>query len=126
MIDNFFSDKDIDNNNRLLFALASYNSGPSRITRYRKKAAEEGLDANIWFNNVEKIARQYGADETVKYVKNISQFYISYSKTYEILKSKKGISDRQAEKLKKKMTVETNKEKYPEMKSDAGMMQETL
>ena len=88
MIDNFFSDEDISNSDRLLFALASYNSGPSRITRYRKEAQDAGLKGNVWFNNVEKIAVKHNAIETVKYVKNISQFYISYTKAYELLKNK--------------------------------------
>ena len=91
MIDSFFSDPQISNSDRLLFALASYNSGPSRITRYRMEAKDAGLKDNVWFNNVEKIAVKHNALETVNYVKNISQFYISYTKAYELLdgKSKK-------------------------------------
>ena len=40
---------------------------------------------------MEKIAVKHNALETVNYVKNISQFYISYTKAYELLdgKSKK-------------------------------------
>ena len=97
MIDSFFSDPQISNSDRLLFALASYNSGPSRITRYRMEAREEGLKDYVWFNNVERIAAKHNALETVNYVKNISQFYISYTKAYELLdgKSKKNRSTSQ-------------------------------
>lgn len=97
MIDSFFSDPQISNSDRLLFALASYNSGPSRITRYRMEAREAGLKDYVWFNNVERIAAKHNALETVNYVKNISQFYISYTKAYELLdgKSKKNRSSSQ-------------------------------
>lgn len=84
MIDSYFSDESISGSDRLLFALASYNSGPARIMRFRKEARLEGLDPDVWFNNVEKIAARHDAVETVRYVRKVSQFYVSYSKSYEL------------------------------------------
>ena len=47
----------------------------------RKKAAEEGLDPNKWFGNVElQVARDIG-QETVTYVGNIYKYYIAYKLT---------------------------------------------
>ena len=46
---------------RPLFAFASYNAGPNRIARLRKKATELGLNANVWFENVELVvAKEIG------------------------------------------------------------------
>ncbi|MEM9159796.1 MAG: transporter substrate-binding domain-containing protein [Verrucomicrobiota bacterium] len=56
------------------FALASYNAGPARVSQWRKKAAAQGLDPNVWFNNVEYIA----ARETVRYVGNVNKYYVAY------------------------------------------------
>ncbi|MGN1393165.1 MAG: transglycosylase SLT domain-containing protein [Succinivibrionaceae bacterium] len=91
MLDNYFGQNDLAQGEKILFALASYNAGPNRITRYRKEAYEKGLDPNKWFDNVEKIAEQHGAYETVNYVKNISSLYISYQKAYKMNQEKKNI-----------------------------------
>jgi len=82
MLDNitrsYFNDPAIDQVNKTLFSFASYNAGPNRIVRLRKKAAEEGLDANKWFGNVElEVAEDIG-QETVTYVSNIYKYYIAY------------------------------------------------
>jgi len=82
MLDNitrsYFNDPAIDQVNKTLFSFASYNAGPNRIVRLRKKAAEEGLDANKWFGNVElEVAGDIG-QETVTYVSNIYKYYIAY------------------------------------------------
>jgi len=57
-------------------ALASYNAGPTRISRIRGQAASRGLDPNIWFGQVEPlVARTVGA-EPVNYVDNIFEYSI--------------------------------------------------
>jgi len=72
----YFKDAKMNRMNRGLFAFAAYNAGPARVVQLRKKA--EGLDPNVWFNNVELIAaREIGA-ETVTYVSNIYKYYIAY------------------------------------------------
>jgi len=77
LIDRYFMD-DKDPLQRWLFGLAAYNAGPARIASLRSIAADEGYDADRWFNNVEIIAaRQIGA-ETVGYVSNVYKYYVGY------------------------------------------------
>jgi len=78
LIDNFFSGPEIDSTNRLLFALAAYNGGPTRIRRLRRLAGQRGLDPNLWFNNVERVVAEKIGRETVQYVSNIFKYYIAY------------------------------------------------
>jgi membrane-bound lytic murein transglycosylase MltF len=67
---------------------ASYNAGPNRIARLRKKAVEDGLNPNVWFGNVElEVAKDIG-QETVTYVSNIYKYYIAYKLTVEHNKEK--------------------------------------
>lgn len=78
LIDQHFSDPEIDQLNRHLLALAAYNAGPGRVSLLRKKAKARGLNPNLWFDNVEIIAAQDIGKETVQYVSNIYKFYASY------------------------------------------------
>jgi membrane-bound lytic murein transglycosylase MltF len=76
--DNYFNDPGIDERNRALFAFAGYNAGPNRIARLREKAAQAGLDPNVWFNNVEVIVAREVGREPVQYVANIYKYYLAY------------------------------------------------
>ncbi|HKP30303.1 MAG TPA: transporter substrate-binding domain-containing protein [Gemmatimonadales bacterium] len=76
--DRYFADSTIDKLNRGLFALAAYNAGPGRVRQLRRKATEAGLDANVWFGNVEVIAAREIGRETVDYVSNIYKYYTVY------------------------------------------------
>ena len=78
LIDTYFHGEHIDPLNQQLFALAAYNSGQSRVARLRKAAEAKGLNPNVWFNNVEKIAAKEIGRETVQYVSNIYKYYTSY------------------------------------------------
>ena len=49
------------------------------MNKLRKEAAKLGLDPNVWFNNVERVASQRIGRETVQYVSNIYKYYIAYS-----------------------------------------------
>jgi len=69
----------MDRLNKGLFAFASYNAGPARIRQLRRLAAARGLDPNIWFNNVERIASEKIGRETVQYVSNIYKYYVAYT-----------------------------------------------
>lgn len=80
MVDHYFDDPAINAVNRHLFAFAAYNCGPNRIDRLRKKAAEQGLDPNKWFNNVEVLVAKAVGQETVNYVGNIFKYYIAYKR----------------------------------------------
>jgi membrane-bound lytic murein transglycosylase MltF len=77
--DHYFHDPAIDDLNRTLFALASYNAGPNRIRRLRSEAAEQGYDPNLWFHNVEVVVAREVGREPVRYVSNIFKYYTVYS-----------------------------------------------
>jgi len=79
----YFNDDKLDATNKTLMVFASYNAGPNRIARLRKKAASEGLDANQWFGNVELVAAKEVGQETVQYVTNIYKYYVAYKLTLE-------------------------------------------
>ncbi|TVS11928.1 MAG: lytic transglycosylase F [Wenzhouxiangella sp.] len=78
MIDRYYADEPMDEDNRLLFALASYNAGPRRVREMRQMAEAEGLDPNVWFDNVEYIAARVIGRETVEYVSNIFKYHIAF------------------------------------------------
>ena len=84
-----FKDAKMDKTNRSLFAIAAYNAGPARIDGLRKKAEQEGLDPNVWFNNVEMIAAREIGPETVTYVGNIYKYYVGYKLGMEALEKRK-------------------------------------
>ncbi len=64
--------------NKSLMTLAAYNAGPARVRQCRDLAEKQGLNKNLWFNNVEyTVAKKVGA-ETVNYVSNIYKYYIAY------------------------------------------------
>ncbi len=85
-------DNQLPDNERIWFALASYNAGYERIQDARKFAEKLGYDPDRWFDNVEiamqKLAKpknrehtRFGAcrcGQTVAYVRNINQLYMSY------------------------------------------------
>ena len=74
----YFDDATFSEQDRTLFAFASYNAGPGNISRMRKDAAKRGLDQDKWFDNVEiVVARRIGL-ETTTYVRNIFKYYVSY------------------------------------------------
>jgi len=83
MLDTYFSDAQLDDLNRNLFAFAAYNAGPARIAKLRKEAAKRGLDPNVWFDNVERIAAEKIGRETVTYVSNIYKYYVAYTLVLE-------------------------------------------
>ncbi len=77
--DHYFADADIPDLQKILFVFASYNAGPNRVARVRKKAK----DPNAWFDNVEwEVSRAAGA-EPIKYVKNIYIYYLVFTKLME-------------------------------------------
>ena len=82
---------------RIWFAVASYNSGYTRLKRARKLAEEMGLDKNKWFQNVElamlsmakpymkngKKIRNCRCGQTVVYVREIRTRYFNYIRLTE-------------------------------------------
>jgi membrane-bound lytic murein transglycosylase MltF len=78
MVDSNFAHEPMDDTNKLLFAFAAYNAGAGRIHALRVEAARQGLDPNVWIDNVEMIAAARIGTETVTYVANIYKYYIAY------------------------------------------------
>jgi membrane-bound lytic murein transglycosylase MltF len=78
LIDRYFKDARFDEQNRSLFAFASYNAGPGNISMVRKRAIKEGINPDVWFNQVEHIAARSLGQETVHYVRNVFKYYVAY------------------------------------------------
>lgn len=76
--DHYFMEPELDDVNRMLMAFAAYNAGPNRINRLRKRAAELGLNPNVWFRNVEEVVAKSVGREPVQYVSNVYKYYIAY------------------------------------------------
>jgi membrane-bound lytic murein transglycosylase MltF len=79
MIDQYFKDEPMTDLDKGLFAFASYNAGPARIRQLRAETARRGLDPNVWFDNVERLAAEKMGRETVTYVSNIYKYYVAYT-----------------------------------------------
>jgi len=58
------------------------------VASLRRKAADEGLDANQWFGNVELVAAQEIGQQTVQYVNNIYRYYVAYKLVLEETKKR--------------------------------------
>ena len=78
MVDRYYADEPMDNLNKALMTFASYNAGPGRVRQLRRETKERGLDPNVWFGNVERIASERIGRETVTYVSNIFKSYVAY------------------------------------------------
>ena len=75
----YFPDAKFSEQNRTLFAFASYNAGPGNISKMRKEAAKRGLDPDKWFDNVELVMAERIGMETTTYVRNIYKYYVATS-----------------------------------------------
>jgi membrane-bound lytic murein transglycosylase MltF len=78
MMDQYFKDEPMDDLNKMLMTFAAYNAGPGRLRQLRRETQERGLDPNVWFGNVERIASERIGRETVTYVSNIYKYYLTY------------------------------------------------
>jgi membrane-bound lytic murein transglycosylase MltF len=78
LVDKYLDDPALDRKNRTLMAFAAYNAGPGNLRKFRKAAANSGLDPNVWFHNVEHAAADIVGRETVQYVSNIYKYYVAY------------------------------------------------
>jgi membrane-bound lytic murein transglycosylase MltF len=83
LMNRYFADEEMDDLHQWLFGLAAYNAGPARIQRIRRQAASEGLDPNLWIDNVELVAARQIGRETVNYVRNIFKYYVAYRMAWE-------------------------------------------
>jgi membrane-bound lytic murein transglycosylase MltF len=78
MVDAYFKGAPLNETNRTLFAFASYNAGVDRIASIRKMAEKQGLNPNVWFNNVELVVAREVGQGPVRYVRNIFKYYVAY------------------------------------------------
>jgi membrane-bound lytic murein transglycosylase MltF len=83
LVDEYFKDDPMDPLNKWLMAFASYNAGPGRVKQLRQIARSRGLDPNVWFGNVERVASERIGRETVQYVSNIFKYYVAYKLVLE-------------------------------------------
>jgi membrane-bound lytic murein transglycosylase MltF len=79
LVNDYFDQPELTQQNRTLFAIAAYNAGPAKVTKCRKLAEEMGFDPNKWFGNVEVAAAKLVGRETTQYVANIYKYYIAYT-----------------------------------------------
>ena len=89
----YFPDAKFSENDRTLFAFASYNAGAGNISKMRKEAEKRGLDQDKWFNNVEVITAERIGMETTTYVRNIYKYYVAYKLTMEAQEAQRGARD---------------------------------
>ncbi len=90
----YFSEPGIDDINRQLFALAAYNAGPSRIVAARGKAAKQGYDPDVWFDNVELVVARDVGQQPVQYVANIFKYYLAYRYSIEQMARRKAAREK--------------------------------
>ncbi|QSA19774.1 transglycosylase SLT domain-containing protein, partial [Vibrio furnissii] len=76
--DRYFTDPHISPDDQVYFALAAYNAGPASINRMRRLAQKHGFNPNVWFKHVEVITRRNIGKEPIRYVSNISRYYVVY------------------------------------------------
>lgn len=72
--------QDLEPLDTVCFALASYNAGQTRIRRLRREAARQGLDPDVWLNNVELVVAREVGREPVQYVRNIFLYYLAFQR----------------------------------------------
>jgi membrane-bound lytic murein transglycosylase MltF len=96
LMSQYFKDAHFGEQNRSLFAFASYNAGPGNIARMRNEARKRGLDPDQWFNNVEVVTAEKIGIETTTYVRNIFKYYVSYKLTQDALSAAHAAKERVA------------------------------
>lgn len=77
--DHYVDQPNIGDVDRLMLVLASYNAGPTRISRLRKVAP----DPDVWFECVEWSVWSVVGSETVDYVRNVFRYYITFKNMSE-------------------------------------------
>lgn len=96
--DSFFEKEQMDEANKTLFTMASYNAGAGKIAKLRKEAIKAGYNQNLWFRNVEVIAAARIGRETVQYVSNIYKYYIAYRLAMDELELKRKVKGKELRK----------------------------
>ena len=63
--------------------LETHQHGINDILLESLEAEKKGLNPNIWFGNVERVASERIGRETVTYVSNIYKYYVTYRLVFE-------------------------------------------
>jgi membrane-bound lytic murein transglycosylase MltF len=101
MMDQYYKDEPMDDLNKALMTLASYNCGPGRMRQLRRETAKRGLNPNVWFGNVERLVSEKIGRETVTYVGNIYKYYVAYRLTLDRHEARTKARERLRDTLKK-------------------------
>ena len=96
--DSYFDKEQMDEANKTLFTMASYNAGAAKIARLRKEAKKTEFDPNVWFRNVEVIAARRIGRETVQYVSNIYKYYTAYRLIVNEREMKRNVKEKELRK----------------------------
>ncbi|WP_163447057.1 transglycosylase SLT domain-containing protein, partial [Escherichia coli] len=64
LMDTYLDEPGLNARERELLAFAAYNAGPGNLKKFMKRAADLGLNPNIWFGNVENSAADIVGRET--------------------------------------------------------------
>lgn len=70
-------------NQKIKFALATYNAGHAPILKAQKRAIQMGLDPMVWDNNVEKALVKKRGRRVAHYVKQVYKRYATFKLMYE-------------------------------------------
>ena len=78
-----FGDLAQDPTQRLYFVLAAYLNGPEKINEMRWITGKMGKDKDKWFNEVNVIVSRLIGRETVRSVRNVALYWLSYKMAIE-------------------------------------------
>jgi membrane-bound lytic murein transglycosylase MltF len=95
----YYEREPMDALNKGLFTFAAYNAGAGRVRQLRQEAAQRGLNPNVWFGNVERVASERIGRETVTYVSNIYKYYLAYRLVLEQQRLKRAAKAQVEQKL---------------------------
>jgi len=96
--DSYFEKEQMDEANKTLFTIASYNAGAGRIAKLRSEAEKTPFDPNVWFRNVEVIAANRIGRAVSQYVSNIYKYYLAYRLTVDKLEMKRKVKEHRPKK----------------------------
>lgn len=97
VMQDYFADPAIADEDRLYFALAAYNVGPNRLAKLRDVAATMNLDPNRWAGNVEWAAMRKVGPGPGTYVTNITKYHLLLSRLRDILPARElGLEEKPA------------------------------
>lgn len=75
----YFAEPQLTEDAQIDFCLAAYNAGIGRVRRWRAAAPARGLNPDLWFENVERLALEDVGMQPVQYVGNINKYFILFS-----------------------------------------------